>query len=106
MFGTRIELSGKDQGGEGGGGGGLADFQLGDDRNTSSSRQGPLGLKAYFEARRIKSWMHFLNLSKDSSILGSDRVVNLEVTFMVPLAPKKNVLKQIDHESTKKNYCI
>ena len=52
MFGTRIELSGKDQGGEGGGG--LADFQLGDDRNTSSSRQGPLGLKAYFEARRIK----------------------------------------------------
>ena len=55
MFGTRIELSGKDQGGEGGGGGGLADFQLGDDRNTSSSRQGPLGLKAYFEARRIKS---------------------------------------------------
>ena len=56
MFGTRIELSGKDQGGEGrgGGGGGLADFQLGDDRNTSSSRLGPLGLKAYFEARRIK----------------------------------------------------
>lgn len=46
--------------------------------------------------------MHFLNLSKDNSILGSDRVVNLEVTFMVPLAPKKNVLKQIDHESTKK----
>lgn len=55
MFGTRIELSGKDQGGEGGGGGGdLADFQLGGGRNTSSSRQGPLGLKAYFEARRIK----------------------------------------------------
>ena len=53
MFGTRIELSGKDQGGEGGGGD-LADFQLGGGRNTSSSRQGPLGLKAYFEARRIK----------------------------------------------------
>ena len=53
MFGTRIELSGKDQGG-GGGGGDLADFQLGGGRNTSSSRQGPLGLKAYFEARRIK----------------------------------------------------
>ena len=55
MFGTRIELSGKDQEGEGGGGvGDLADFQLGGGRNTSSSRQGPLGLKAYFEARRIK----------------------------------------------------
>ena len=53
MFGTRIELSGKDQGREGGGVG-LADFQLGGGRNTSSSRQGPLGLKAYFEARRIK----------------------------------------------------
>ena len=42
------------------------------------------------------------SVTKDTSILGSDRVVNLEVTFMVPLAPKKNVLKQIDHESTKK----
>ena len=46
------------------------------------------------------------SVTKDTSILGSDNVVNLEVTFMVPLAPKKNVLKQIDHESTKKNYCI
>ena len=54
MFGTRIELSGKDQGREGGGGVGLADFQLGGGRITSSSRQGRLGLKAYFEACRIK----------------------------------------------------
>ena len=31
------------------------------------------------------------SVTKDTSILGSGRVVNLEVTFMVPLAPKKKL---------------